>query len=88
MPSAEPIVREIYIEAVPEVVFEFFVDSEKLTRWLAAEATLDPRPGGVCHQLHPGEEPPMNNVNKMNNAQPPISNITRCEQGTYGKKQF
>ena len=55
MVSTEPIVREIYIEATPEVVFEFFVDAEKITRWLAAEATLDPRPGGVCHQLHLAE---------------------------------
>lgn len=58
MPSTEPIVREIYIEAKPEVVFEFFVDAEKLTRWLATEATLDPRPGGVCRQLHPGDGDP------------------------------
>jgi len=56
MPSAEPIVREIYIEAAPEVVFEFFVDEEKITRWLAVEATMDPRPGGVCRQLHQGDD--------------------------------
>jgi uncharacterized protein YndB with AHSA1/START domain len=49
---AEPIVRETIIAATPEVVFEFFVDPAKLTRWLAVEATLDPRPGGVCHQVH------------------------------------
>jgi uncharacterized protein YndB with AHSA1/START domain len=50
---AEPLVREIHIRATPETVFEFFTDARKLTRWLAAEATLDPRPGGVCHQEHP-----------------------------------
>jgi uncharacterized protein YndB with AHSA1/START domain len=67
MPGAEPrrgrppaggqdvIVREIFIEASPEVVFEFFVDAEKITRWLAAEATLDPRPGGACKQVHVAE---------------------------------
>jgi uncharacterized protein YndB with AHSA1/START domain len=49
---AEPIVREVHVAATPEVVFEFFVDPAKLTRWLAVEATLDPRPGGVCHQVH------------------------------------
>jgi uncharacterized protein YndB with AHSA1/START domain len=48
----EPIVREVHIDATPEVVFEFFVDRAKITRWLAVEATLDPRPGGVCHQVH------------------------------------
>jgi uncharacterized protein YndB with AHSA1/START domain len=53
--AAEPIVREIYIEAEPETVFEFFTDPAKVTRWLATEATLDPRPGGVCHQWHAGD---------------------------------
>lgn len=57
MPSAEPIIREIDIEATPETVFEFFVDPAKLTRWLATEATLDPRPGGVCHHVHTGAGP-------------------------------
>jgi uncharacterized protein YndB with AHSA1/START domain len=53
---AEPIVREIYIRATPDTVFEFFTDPRKLTRWLATEATLDPRPGGVCHQEHARED--------------------------------
>ena len=53
--SGEPVVREIEIDARPEIVFEFFVDAEKLTRWLATEATLDPRPGGVCIQVHAGD---------------------------------
>jgi uncharacterized protein YndB with AHSA1/START domain len=52
----EPIVREIHIRATPETVFEFFTDAGKLTRWLATEATLDPRPGGVCHQEHAKED--------------------------------
>ena len=54
--DGDPIVREIHIDATPETVFEFFTDPTKLTRWLAAEATLDPRPGGVCHQVHAGGE--------------------------------
>src|SRR5258708_40297885 len=54
---ADPIIREIDIEAAPETVFEFFTDPAKLTRWLAVEATLDPRPGGVCHQVHEGAGP-------------------------------
>ena len=57
MQAAEPLIREIDIEAAPETVFEFFVDPAKLTRWLAVEATLDPRPGGVCHQVHEGAGP-------------------------------
>jgi uncharacterized protein YndB with AHSA1/START domain len=48
----EPIVKEIRIEARPETVFGFFTEPDKLTRWLAAEATTDPRPGGINHQTH------------------------------------
>jgi uncharacterized protein YndB with AHSA1/START domain len=50
----EPIVHERQIHASPETVFAFFTDPEKLTRWLAVEATLDPRPGGACWQTHIG----------------------------------
>jgi uncharacterized protein YndB with AHSA1/START domain len=52
----EPIVHERQIDASPETVFAFFTDPEKLTRWLAIEATLDPRPGGVCRQTHVGRD--------------------------------
>jgi uncharacterized protein YndB with AHSA1/START domain len=58
MTTADPIVREVYVEATPETVFEFFVDPRKLERWLAVEATVDPRPGGVCHQVHAGDDRP------------------------------
>jgi uncharacterized protein YndB with AHSA1/START domain len=54
--GAEPVVKEIYIEAEPATVFEFFVDADRLCRWLALEATLDPRPGGVCIQVHDGAD--------------------------------
>jgi uncharacterized protein YndB with AHSA1/START domain len=52
----EPIVHERHIEASPETVFAFFTDADKLTRWLAVDATLDPRPGGVCEQTHVGRD--------------------------------
>jgi uncharacterized protein YndB with AHSA1/START domain len=52
----EPIVREIHIRATLETVFEFFTDPGKVARWLATEATLDPRPGGICHQDHARED--------------------------------
>jgi uncharacterized protein YndB with AHSA1/START domain len=55
--TSDAIVREIDIEASAETVFEFFVDPEKITRWLAVAAELDPRPGGVCHQVHAGDPP-------------------------------
>jgi uncharacterized protein YndB with AHSA1/START domain len=53
---AEPVVRTIAIDAAPETVFEFFVDADKLDRWLTVGATLDPRPGGVCIQEHRGSD--------------------------------
>lgn len=57
MPEAtetEPIVCEIQIDARPETVFGFFTEPDKLTRWLADEAILDPRPGGINHQTQTG----------------------------------
>jgi uncharacterized protein YndB with AHSA1/START domain len=39
--------RTISIAASPETVWEFFIDSEKLTRWKGMKAELDPRPGGI-----------------------------------------
>jgi uncharacterized protein YndB with AHSA1/START domain len=39
--------REVRIDASPETVFEFFTDPAKMVRWKGAQATLDPRPGGV-----------------------------------------
>ena len=54
--TTEPIVHERQIDASPETVFAFFTDAEKLTRWLAAEATVDPRPGGINAQTHIGRD--------------------------------
>jgi uncharacterized protein YndB with AHSA1/START domain len=49
MPSATRTVEhEITIEARPETVFAFFTDPAKMVRWMGSEATLDPRPGGIC----------------------------------------
>jgi uncharacterized protein YndB with AHSA1/START domain len=41
--------HEIRIDARPETVFAFFTDPAKMVRWMGSEATLDPRPGGICH---------------------------------------
>lgn len=54
--GTEPIVKEVRIDARPETVFGFFTEPDKLTRWLCDEATVDPRPGGINHQTHPGDE--------------------------------
>jgi uncharacterized protein YndB with AHSA1/START domain len=40
--------HEVVIEAAPETVFEHLTDPVKFVRWMGTEATLDPRPGGVC----------------------------------------
>jgi uncharacterized protein YndB with AHSA1/START domain len=48
-PGATSVVEhEIRIEAAPETVFAYFTDPERMVRWMGSEATLDPRPGGVC----------------------------------------
>jgi uncharacterized protein YndB with AHSA1/START domain len=44
---------ETRIAAPPETVFEFFSDPAKMVQWMGTEATLDPRPGGVC-RINPG----------------------------------
>jgi uncharacterized protein YndB with AHSA1/START domain len=40
--------HEVRIAARPETVFAYFTDPVKMVQWMGAEATLDPRPGGVC----------------------------------------
>jgi uncharacterized protein YndB with AHSA1/START domain len=40
--------HEIRVAASPDSVFEYFTDPAKMVAWMGTEATLDPRPGGVC----------------------------------------
>jgi uncharacterized protein YndB with AHSA1/START domain len=40
--------HEVRVAASPDTVFEYFVDPAKMVMWMGTEATLDPRPGGVC----------------------------------------
>jgi uncharacterized protein YndB with AHSA1/START domain len=40
--------HEVRVAAPPDAVFEYFTDPVKLVSWMGSEATLDPRPGGVC----------------------------------------
>ena len=48
MPEAgTEIRREVRIEARPEVVYSFFTDSDKMTRWKGVKAELEPQPGGI-----------------------------------------
>ena len=39
----------IRVEAPPEVVFEYFVDPDKMRHWSGVGHELDARPGGVYH---------------------------------------
>jgi len=43
--TAVPIVKEVYIEAAPEVVFEFLIDPKKVALWLGPVAELEPYRG-------------------------------------------
>jgi uncharacterized protein YndB with AHSA1/START domain len=45
--GTQAIEREVRIDASPETVFGFFTDPALMVRWKGAQATLDPRPGGV-----------------------------------------
>ena len=46
--NSRPVVeREVRIAARPEIVFEHFVDPERLARWLGPATVLDARPGGA-----------------------------------------
>ena len=40
--------HEIRVAARPETVFAYFTDPVKMVQWMGVDATLDPRPGGVC----------------------------------------
>ena len=50
--AADPVVKEIYIEASPRKVFEFLIDPAKMVRWMGLEAELDPQPDGT-YRLDP-----------------------------------
>jgi uncharacterized protein YndB with AHSA1/START domain len=41
------VVKEIEIDAPPEVVFAYLTDPAKMVQWLGLGAELEPRPGGI-----------------------------------------
>ncbi len=45
--TAAVVERELRIAASPEVVYEFFVDPDRMIQWMGRKAELDPRPGGL-----------------------------------------
>ena len=42
------IVREVYIDALPEEVFPYLTDAAKMVVWKAVGAEIDGRPGPPC----------------------------------------
>jgi uncharacterized protein YndB with AHSA1/START domain len=46
--------RTILINATPETVFRFFVDSARFAKWWGAGSTIDPKAGGRVYIKHPG----------------------------------
>jgi uncharacterized protein YndB with AHSA1/START domain len=44
---SDPIVKEIYIDAPPSVVFQFLTDPPKMLSWMGIRAEIDPKPGGI-----------------------------------------
>ena len=51
------LVREIMIDASPETIWPFLVDSNKHVEWMGTIAELDPRPGGAYRVVVGGEHP-------------------------------
>ncbi len=47
VPEVEALVKEIRIDARPEIVYAYFTDPEKMVLWKGVAALLDPRPGGM-----------------------------------------
>jgi uncharacterized protein YndB with AHSA1/START domain len=48
------VVSEIHVAAPPEVVFDYFVDPEKMQRWFGSRVQLQPRSGGpVAVDINP-----------------------------------
>ena len=54
-PRATSVIEHtVTIAADPEIVFSYFTDPVKLVSWMGADATVDPRPGGVFRVVfHP-----------------------------------
>jgi uncharacterized protein YndB with AHSA1/START domain len=45
--TASAVEREIRIDAAPETIFPFLVESDRMPLWMGRQAELVPRPGGL-----------------------------------------
>ena len=41
------IVKDVYIDAPPHIVYAFLTQPAKMAEWIGSEIALDPRPGGI-----------------------------------------
>jgi uncharacterized protein YndB with AHSA1/START domain len=46
------VVQEVTVHAPAQLLFELLTDPELFVQWMASDATLDPRPGGVVRWTH------------------------------------
>lgn len=44
--SSDKLTKEIYIECRPETLFSFFMDPDKMVRWMGRHILLEPKIGG------------------------------------------
>jgi len=51
----DPLQKEIFIDASPDLVFSFLSDRDKMLRWTGLTLDVDPRPGGRF-SLNPGQD--------------------------------
>jgi uncharacterized protein YndB with AHSA1/START domain len=49
------LVREIMIDAEPEIIWPFLTDPERHIEWMGSVVDIDPRPGGVYRVLVGGQ---------------------------------
>jgi uncharacterized protein YndB with AHSA1/START domain len=41
------VIKEIFIECRPETLFPFFIDPQKMIRWMGSQALIEPKLGGA-----------------------------------------
>jgi uncharacterized protein YndB with AHSA1/START domain len=42
-----PLIKEVYLDASPELVFSFLAERDKILRWMGLTLEIDPKPGGI-----------------------------------------